>query len=85
MTAPEDTPFPTKLSEVRDLAAIPLFSAERPNFAGLMGASRWSAYTAARQEDIPVRRIGKQYFVLVQPLRRVLGDLPETSESEVAR
>lgn len=84
MPTPEDQqPRPTTLAEIRDLGMIPLWSKEKPNWAGLAGVSKWTAYAAARSKQVKTTRAGRQIVVPVPPLRRQLGDLPPLKDAEV--
>lgn len=85
-TRPADqTPRPTTLDEVRPLATIAVFSATEPNAAGLLGMSRWTAYTEAKAGRLPTLPTGsRQVRVLVPALRRMLGDLPPMDDAAAA-
>lgn len=76
-------PRPTTLDEIRDLAVIDPASTDRPNYAGLMGISKFTAYDDCRSGRVPVIKVGSRYKVKVQELRRQLGDLPQL-DSEAA-
>lgn len=76
-TNDENWPRPTTLAEVRDLAAIPVFSTDGPSWAGIMRVSKWTAYNLSAKKQIPgLIKIGRLYRVAVPELRRELGDLP---------
>lgn len=69
------------LADVRDLAAIGVWSNRDPSAAGLFRPplSRSAAYEAAKRGDLPTVRIGGRVLVPVTPLRRLLGDLDTSS------
>ena len=73
-------PHRTTLSEVRDLAVLPIYSPTEPNAAGLLGLSRWSTYNLVRSGKLETVRLGENRLVVpVLPLLRLLGvhgDLP---------
>jgi hypothetical protein len=64
----------TTLSEVRDLATIPVWSDSRPNAAGLLGVGRSHAYVMAARGDLPAISLGHRRVCLVPALLRLLGD-----------
>lgn len=73
----KDAARPTTLAEVRDLTTLPVHSTTDPSAAGLLNLTRWHAYKAAKNGDMPgVLRIGGRLLVSVPALRRALGDLP---------
>ncbi|WOP17407.1 hypothetical protein [Raineyella sp. LH-20] len=74
-TTAVDEPRFTKLEEIRTLAVIPLYSEDVPNWAGLVGASRATAYSDASTGKVPTVRVGRRIHVPVPALRRMLGDL----------
>lgn len=73
---PDLTPHATSVSEIRDLATVPLFSSTGPNLCGLLGVPRSTAYLLASQDRLgfPVLKIGKHYRVPVGHLLAVLGE-----------
>lgn len=85
MTTTFDSPAvagarPTSWEEARALAVLPIYSADKPNLAGLTGWSRDAAYRATRERSVHSVRVGGRVFVPVTPLRRLLGDLPTESD-----
>jgi len=63
------------MDEIRPLAVVDVFSASRPNFAGLIGCSRDISYAMARSGELPTIHLGSRVVVPVPALRKMLGDL----------
>ncbi len=67
-------PHQTTVSEIVDLATVPVWSASKPNAAGLLGVSRFTAYNLARSGQMITIRLGRGRLVVpVAPLLRMLG------------
>lgn len=74
-TTAVDEPRFTRLEEIREKAVIPLYSEDLPNWAGLVGANRATAYSDASLGKVPTVRVGRRIYVPIPALRRLLGDL----------
>jgi hypothetical protein len=69
------TPHRTTLSEVRDLAVVPIYSASDPNAAGLLGLSRWTAYRLVRDGRLETIDLSEnRRLVPVRGLLTLLGE-----------
>lgn len=69
---PELPAAPTNLDDIRHLAVLPVYSAEGPNLAGLLGCSRWVAYSDVRRGRWPAVRVGRSVRVVVPGLLKAL-------------
>jgi len=74
-------PKPTTIAEVLDLATIPLYSQTEPNWAGLIGCSRTSAYRLAHRGEIPVVRVGTHVRVKVPAVLAQLAQQPNGGDA----
>lgn len=72
----------TTVAEVRDLATLPIWSAEHANAAGLLGVGRSHAYSMAASGDLPCIDLGRRRVALVGPLLAMLGVEAATVERE---
>jgi len=71
LTATE-RPCPTRISDVADLATIPLWSPTEPNAAGLLGVSRSTVNRMSRRGELPVLRARSRVLVKVPSLLAML-------------
>ena len=68
-------PHRTTLSDVRDLAVVPIYSPTEPNAAGLLGVSRWTAYNLASAGTLETIRLSEnRLLVPVHSLLRLVGE-----------
>jgi len=74
MRSDEPSPVVT-LSEVRDLATIPVWHATKPSAAALLGIGRSQAYAMVERKDIPTLRFGARIVVPVPRLLAMLGEV----------
>jgi hypothetical protein len=64
----------THLSEIRDLATIPVWAKTGPSAASVLGISKSLAYSMAADGELPTIRVGaKRRVVPVQRLLHMLG------------
>ena len=71
---------PTRVSEVRDLASIPVHSTTGPSYAGLHEPplTVWQAGEHARRGVVEtIQTLGRKRVVPVQPLLRRMGIDPD--------
>lgn len=61
-------PYPTTREQAERLVAIPPFSTDGPNLAGLIDCGRGTSYQLIREGVVPSRRIGHRILVPVKPL-----------------
>lgn len=66
----------SKLSEIRDLATIPIHHDTLPCASSVLGLGRSLAYALAERGDLPTIRLGRRSVVPVPALLRMLGEEP---------
>ncbi|HEY4237412.1 MAG TPA: helix-turn-helix domain-containing protein [Gaiellaceae bacterium] len=71
-TVAADQPCPTRISDVIDLATVPLWHATEPNAAGLFGISRSTAFRMANAGELPTIHLRARRVV---PVARLLAML----------
>lgn len=68
-------PHRTTLSDIRDLAVVPIYSPTQPNAAGLLGVSRWTAYNLVRAGTLQTIALSENRRVVsVRSLLALLGE-----------
>lgn len=72
---------PTTLDEIDDLAVIEVFSTDGPNYAGLVGIPRSSAYHAVKNGDVPALKLGRYWRIPVGHLLQQLDRLDSSAGS----
>jgi excisionase family DNA binding protein len=72
-TAPAEETRRTTISEIRDLATLPVWSDTGPSAAGVLGVERTHAYVLAKRGEIPTIRLGRRVVVPTAKLLALLG------------
>lgn len=62
------------LTDIRDLATLPVHHSSKPSAAGLLGIGRSLAYAMAQRRELPTIRLGGRLVVPVPALLAMLGD-----------
>lgn len=72
-TTAELPALPTTIDDIRGLVVIPVYSSTQPNLSGLLGCSRWVAYSDVRRGRWPSVHVGRSVRVVVPKLLAMLG------------
>jgi len=69
----EPPAYRTTLDALREEVTVPLWSPDRPCYAGAVGCGRWTAYEDARTGRVPTIKVGRRVLVPTPALLRMLG------------
>jgi hypothetical protein len=83
MTQTRSTRNALTLTDVRDLATLPVWHADKPSAAAVLGIGRSLAYLMAERGDLPTIRLGGRVVVPVPALLAMLGDGPQLTADQM--